>query len=75
MVNPGILDPDAVHHVQEVLGVHGQHVGRGQHTPAQHILIFGTVTANPFFPYVVMRYIFCVKITSFLRAFLNVLAF
>jgi hypothetical protein len=50
-------------------------VGRGQHTPAQHILIFGTVTANPFFPYVVMRYIFCVKITSFLRAFLNVLAF
>jgi hypothetical protein len=74
MVNPWILDPDAVHHVQEVLGVHGQHVGRGQHPPAQQILLFGTVTANSFFPYV-MRYIFCVKITSFLRAFLNVLAF
>jgi hypothetical protein len=57
MVHPGILDPDAVHHVQEVLGVHGQHVGRGQHPPAQHILVYDIVTISSFFPYV-MRYIF-----------------
>ena len=31
LVNPGVLDPDTVHHVQQVLGVHGQHVRRGQH--------------------------------------------
>ena len=30
-VDVGVLDPHAVHHVQQVLGVHGQHVGGGKH--------------------------------------------
>ena len=32
-VDVGVLHPDAVDDVQQVLGVHGQHVRRGQHAP------------------------------------------
>lgn len=34
-VDVGVLHPDAVDDVEQVLGVHGQHVRRRQHAPAR----------------------------------------
>ena len=34
LVHPGVRDANTVNHIQQVLGVHGQDVGRGEHSPA-----------------------------------------
>ena len=34
LVHPGVVDANTVNDIQQVFGIHGEDMGRGEHTPA-----------------------------------------